>query len=52
MPSYVVFNDRTLRGIAQARPASEDEMLAVSGVGPAKWEQYGAEVLELVAEAA
>ena len=52
VPSYVVFNDRTLRGIAQSRPASEDEMLAVSGVGPAKWEQYGAEVLELVAEAA
>ena len=50
VPPYVVFNDRTLRGLAQARPASEAEMLAVSGVGPAKWEQYGPDVLALVAE--
>jgi ATP-dependent DNA helicase RecQ len=52
VPPYVVFNDRTLRGIATARPATEDEMLAVSGVGPAKWGQYGADMLALVAEAA
>lgn len=51
VPPYVVFNDKTLRAIAQSRPASEDEMLAVSGVGPAKWERYGADVLDLVAEA-
>ena len=51
VPPYVVFNDRTLRAIASARPGSEDEMLAVSGVGPAKWAQYGADVLGLVAEA-
>ncbi|PAP77772.1 RecQ family ATP-dependent DNA helicase [Rubrivirga marina] len=51
VPPYVVFNDKTLRAIAQSRPASEDEMLAVSGVGPAKWERYGADVLGLVAEA-
>ena len=51
VPPYVVFNDKTLRAIASARPASEDQMLAVSGVGPAKWETYGADVLALVAEA-
>ncbi len=50
VPPYVVFNDRTLRAIASARPETEAEMLAVSGVGPAKWEQYGADVLGLVAE--
>ena len=51
VPPYVVFNDRTLRAIASARPGSEAEMLAVSGVGPAKWERYGDAVLGLVAEA-
>ncbi len=51
VPSYVVFNDKTLRAIASARPSTEHEMLAVSGVGPAKWDQYGADVLGLVAEA-
>lgn len=52
VPPYVVFNDRTLRLIAAARPTTEAEMLAVKGVGPAKWEAYGADVLALVAEAA
>ena len=51
VPPYVVFNDRTLRALAAARPSSEAEMLAVKGIGPAKWEQYGADVLALVAEA-
>ena len=51
VPSYIVFNDKTLQGIAAARPGSEAEMLAVSGVGPAKWEAYGEALLALVAEA-
>ena len=51
VPSYVVFNDKTLRAIASARPETEDQMLAVSGVGPAKWEAYGDAVLAMVAEA-
>ena len=51
VPPYVVFNDKTLRAIASARPETEDQMLAVSGVGPAKWEAYGDAVLAMVAEA-
>ena len=51
VPPYVVFNDRTLRALAVARPSSEAEMLAVKGVGPAKWESYGADVLALLADA-
>ena len=51
MPPYVVFNDKTLRAIATARPQTDDELLAVSGVGPAKLEQYGEDVLRLVDEA-
>ncbi len=52
VPPYVVFNDRTLRALAVARPTTEAEMLAVKGVGPAKWEAYGADVLALVADTA
>ena len=51
VPPYVVFNDKTLIAIAQARPQTDDDLLAVSGVGPAKLERYGEAVLELVAEA-
>ena len=52
VPPYVVFHDRTLEAIASLRPASEDELLGISGIGPAKVSRYGAEVLEIVRAAA
>jgi ATP-dependent DNA helicase RecQ len=42
VPAYIVFNDATLKAIAEMRPASEAELLDVPGVGPAKLERYGA----------
>jgi ATP-dependent DNA helicase RecQ len=51
VPAYVVFSDATLLMMAERRPASEGEMLGISGVGPKKLEQYGAHFLaELGAE--
>ena len=41
LPAYCIFADRTLIALARARPGDEDEMLSVSGVGPAKLEKYG-----------
>ena len=43
LPAYVVFSDFTLLEMARLRPSSEAELLAISGVGPKKLEQYGAE---------
>ena len=40
VPAFVVFNDATLRRIAAARPTNREAMLRVSGVGPAKLDQY------------
>jgi len=48
VPAFVVFGDRTLRALARARPGSEEELAAVSGVGPAKLERYGDELLRLL----
>ena len=48
VPAFVVFNDATLRALAAARPTNDRAMLAVSGVGPAKLEQYGADFLALI----
>ena len=48
VPAYVVFNNRTLAEIAATQPASEAELLEISGVGPTKVERYGDEVLELI----
>jgi ATP-dependent DNA helicase RecQ len=49
VPPYVVFDDKTLRELAVARPASDDALLAVRGVGPMKLDRYGRDLLSLVA---
>lgn len=41
VPAYMVFSDATLVEMAQRKPKSEAELLAVSGVGMAKLERYG-----------
>jgi DNA helicase II / ATP-dependent DNA helicase PcrA len=46
IPAYVVFHNSTLAEIAERRPSSLAELAAVPGVGPAKLERFGAEVLE------
>jgi ATP-dependent DNA helicase RecQ len=49
MPPYVIFWDQTLHAIVAARPATLAELEAVRGVGPTKVEQYGQEVLAIIA---
>jgi DNA helicase II / ATP-dependent DNA helicase PcrA len=48
VPAYVVFHDSVLQAIAAARPGSLGELAQISGVGPAKLERYGEELLALV----
>lgn len=50
VPAFVVFNDKTLHAIANDRPTDRTSLLAVSGIGPAKAEKFGDDVLRLVAE--
>jgi DNA helicase-2/ATP-dependent DNA helicase PcrA len=49
VPAYVVFHDRTLAEIARRRPGSRTALSTVSGVGPAKLERYGDELLAALA---
>ena len=51
VPAYVVFHDRTLAEIASRLPAGAGELALVPGVGPAKLERYGDEVLAVVSRA-
>jgi DNA helicase-2/ATP-dependent DNA helicase PcrA len=48
-PAYVVFDDKTLAAISRALPDTLEQLAAVRGVGPAKLEQYGDEVLAVIA---
>ncbi|MEM8602098.1 MAG: HRDC domain-containing protein, partial [Bacteroidota bacterium] len=51
VPPYVVFSDAVLRAIAVSRPATDDDLLALKGIGAKKVATYGEDVLALVAEA-
>ncbi|MGH7482239.1 MAG: RecQ family ATP-dependent DNA helicase [Longimicrobiales bacterium] len=51
VPAYVVFSDATLREMAARRPATSAELLAISGVGPAKLEKYGQAFLDALGAA-
>ena len=50
VPAYVIVHDRTLAELAEQRPQSRTELLEVTGIGQAKAERYGEELLELLAE--
>ena len=41
IPAYLVFSDKTLKELEQARPVTEMEFLEISGVGQRKLEVYG-----------
>ncbi len=51
VPAYIIFNDKTLIEMAEARPNSLDAMARVSGVGAKKLESYGTAFLEVIAGA-
>ena len=52
VPPYVIFSDQTLRDLCAMMPTTEAEMLAVKGIGHAKFDKYGAAFLDALAQAA
>jgi DNA helicase-2/ATP-dependent DNA helicase PcrA len=48
MPPYIVLSDKHLGGIAEALPASLAELRNCPGIGPAKLESYGEDILEVL----
>jgi ATP-dependent DNA helicase RecQ len=52
VPAYVIFPDRTLIEMAERRPATLDQMAAISGVGAKKLESFGQAFLEVITGAA
>ena len=49
-PAFTVASNRTLTGIASARPEDNSALLAIKGVGPSFISKYADEVLAIVAE--
>jgi ATP-dependent DNA helicase RecQ len=51
MPPYIVLHDRTLVAIAAAQPTSLVALRQVEGIGPAKLELYGDDILAVIEKA-
>ena len=51
MPAYVILHDRALYEIAALLPDSVQALLAVPGIGLAKADRYGEDLLAIVAAA-
>jgi ATP-dependent DNA helicase RecQ len=51
VPAYVILHDKTLRELAEARPVSHGMLSGITGMGSAKIEHYGEELLALIREA-
>jgi DNA helicase-2/ATP-dependent DNA helicase PcrA len=47
-PAYTVFTDATLTALAERRPETSEELVAIRGIGPHKLSLYGDAVLALV----
>jgi len=50
VPAFIIFSDRTLRGMARSRPTNRVQMLAVKGVGPVKYKSFGQRFIEEIAD--
>ena len=50
VPAYVVAGDATLRLIAAARPTTDTGLLAIKGIGAAKLENYGDDIIDVVSQ--
>ena len=48
LPAYCILNNRTISALAAARPGNKAELLAIKGVGPAKFAEYGQQILQIV----
>ena len=48
VPAYVILHDKTLRELAEVRPVSHGLLASITGMGSAKIDHYGAELLELI----
>ena len=50
VPAYIIFPDRTLIEMAEARPKTLDDMARINGIGAKKLERYGDAFLSVVAQ--
>ncbi|MFQ6073229.1 MAG: HRDC domain-containing protein [Methanosarcinales archaeon] len=50
VPAYVIFDNRTLEEIVQKKPTTKNELRSIYGIGDARIEKYGNEILQIIKE--
>ena len=48
VPAYVVASDAVLRAVATTRPTTDADLLAIKGIGSAKLDNYGDDIIDIV----
>lgn len=50
VPAFRILSDRVLIGIAQSKPANEEALLEVHGMGPKLIEKFGSRIISIVSQ--
>ncbi len=45
---YMILHDRTLMEIADSKPSTSEELMAIQGMGPVKVQRYGDSILKII----
>lgn len=48
VPAYIIFSDKVLINLAGSRPSTRSELLEVEGIGKAKADMYGEDILAII----
>lgn len=51
LPSYIIFHNKHLMAIAKQKPSQMDDLQHISGLGKARIDKFGAEILDLLENA-
>ncbi len=51
IPAFRVLTDQALHSMAEDRPATDEDLLAITGVGAATVKKYGAQIIRIVSSA-
>ena len=50
IPPFAVFSDAVLEQLLVIKPTNQNSFLSIKGLGPAKWANYGAAIIEIIEE--
>ena len=48
LPAYIIMHDKTLIEIASKNPMTLEDLSSINGIGPAKLEKYGNDIIEII----